>query len=185
MSTFQKLQTMSEKEFDVLQKNIDVLLVDEGHTEPSPIWSQISRKLEAHKIIITATPYRNDLFQFDIDAKSSYIFTFRNALDDGVLRDPAFSTVNEKELPDIIYKRISEQPCTICIVKCNTGSEVKKYYDMLSQKFKTLAIHDSFKNTDDECLKSSVPKKVSSQSWQVLIHQRKLDEGVDILMLKP
>lgn len=180
VSTFQKLQIMSENEFNVLKNNIDVLLVDEGHTEPSPIWSQISRKLEAHKIIITATPYRNDLFQFDIDAKSSYIFTFENALNDSVLRDPTFSTINEKEVAGVVYKRLSELPGTICIVKCNTGSEVKRYYDMLSQTFKTLAIHDSFTKTDDEGLKSSVPKKVASQSWQVLIHQRKLDEGVDI-----
>ena len=180
VSTFQKLQTMSAEEFEGLKNNIDVLVVDEGHSEPSPIWSQISRRLEAHKIIITATPYRNDLFQFDIDSKSSYIFTFKKALNDSVLKDPIFSTINEAQVVDAISQRLAEQEDTICIVKCNTGLEVKRYYDILSQTFRTLAIHDSLKGTNNEGLKSSVPKKVADQDWQVLVHQRKLDEGVDI-----
>lgn len=180
VSTFQKLQTMPVEEFEVLKNNIDVLVVDEGHSEPSPVWSQISRRLEAYKIIITATPYRNDLFQFDIDSKSSYIFTFENALNDGVLREPEFSTINEDRVLDEVSHRLKEQSGTICIVKCNTGEEVKRYYKIFHQRFKTLAIHDSLKGANDEGLKFSVPRKVADQDWEVLVHQRKLDEGVDI-----
>jgi superfamily II DNA or RNA helicase len=180
VSTFQKIQTMSAEEFEVLKNNIDVLVVDEGHSEPSPVWSQITRRLEVYKIIITATPYRNDLFQFDIDSKSSYIFTFKMALKDSVLREPIFSTINEVDVVDAVSQRLAEQKGTICIVKCNTGEEVRRYYRILSQKFRTLAIHDSLKGNDNEGLKSSVPRKVADQDWQVLVHQRKLDEGVDI-----
>ncbi|UYG06853.1 DEAD/DEAH box helicase [Halomonas sp. M4R1S46] len=180
VSTFQKLQTMSDEKFEALKRNIDVLVVDEGHSEPSPVWSHISRSLEKYKIIITATPYRNDLFQFDIDPKSSYIFTFKKALNDGVLRDPVFSTINEAQVLDAVSQRLVDQKGTVCIVKCDTGAEVERYYGLLSRKFKTLAIHDSFKGGDNENLKSSVPRKVAEQDWQVLVHQRKLDEGVDI-----
>lgn len=180
VSTFQKLQTMSAEEFEVLKNNIDLLMVDEGHSEPSPVWSHISRRLEAYKIIITATPYRNDLFQFDIASGLSYIFTFKKALSDGVLREPIFSTINENQVVQAVSQRLREQKGTICIVKCNTGEEVRRYYDILSQTFRTLAIHNSFKEKDTEGLKSSVPRKVAEQDWQVLVHQRKLDEGVDI-----
>jgi superfamily II DNA or RNA helicase len=180
VSTFQKLQSMSAGELGRLKNEIDLLIVDEGHSEPSPVWSQLSRNLDAHKIIITATPYRNDLFQFDIDADLSYIFTFGEAVEDEVLEEPLFSVINEQEVIDIVTERFRDQPDTICIVKCNTAAEVLRYYTLLSQSFETLALHQTFKNSDDENLKTAVPRKIADQGWKVLVHQRMLDVGVDI-----
>lgn len=65
VTTFQKLQTLSADELANLKENIDLLLVDEGHSEPSPVWSRLARALETQKIIITATPYRNYVAIYD------------------------------------------------------------------------------------------------------------------------
>ncbi|WP_146075559.1 DEAD/DEAH box helicase, partial [Vibrio jasicida] len=64
VSTFQKLQRFTKLQLDKLKKDIDLVIVDEGHAEPSPVWRTLVRGMNAHKIVITATPYRNDLFQF-------------------------------------------------------------------------------------------------------------------------
>ncbi len=85
VSTFQKLQHFDDAELALLKEHIDLIIIDEGHAEPSPVWKNLVRGMKAHKIVITATPYRNDLFQFDIDEGSSYIYTFEYALEDNIL----------------------------------------------------------------------------------------------------
>ncbi|QGZ72503.1 DEAD/DEAH box helicase [Aeromonas hydrophila] len=98
ISTFQKLQTLNEEELTILKSNIDLIIIDEGHSEPSPVWRTLVRGLKAHKIVITATPYRNDLFQFDINGSSSFIYSFERALSDGILCEPTFKTIEYDEL---------------------------------------------------------------------------------------
>ncbi|HAT3763092.1 TPA: DEAD/DEAH box helicase family protein, partial [Citrobacter freundii] len=65
-TTFQKLTSLSEEDVNQLKNSFQLILIDEGHAEPSPQWGSVIRKFESKKIIITATPYRNDLFSFDI-----------------------------------------------------------------------------------------------------------------------
>lgn len=77
-TTFQKITSLNESELLILKNSFNLILIDEGHAEPSPKWGATIRELVAKKIIITATPYRNDLFSFDIDVKHSYIYTYPN-----------------------------------------------------------------------------------------------------------
>ncbi len=79
VSTFQKLCDISNKQMIKMKKEFSFIIIDEGHAEPAPQWSKIVRGFSGHKIIITATPYRNDLFQFDINSSSGYIYTFKQA----------------------------------------------------------------------------------------------------------
>jgi superfamily II DNA or RNA helicase len=184
VSTFQKLQSMEADDLQVLKNNIDLLIIDEGHAEPSPLWSQIARGLGAHKIIITATPYRNDLFQFDINPASSYVFTFEKALDDEVLVEPDFSIVSRNELVARVTEQLQRQLGTKCIVKCKEFSDVEEYVDLFSRTLKTLGIHDRYSGDDRKNVKSIVSKKIAESDWDVIVHQRKLDEGVDIPQAK-
>ncbi len=55
VTTFQMLSSLPARTLSSLVEAIDLVIVDEGHSEPSPIWSEISRSFEAHKVIITAT----------------------------------------------------------------------------------------------------------------------------------
>lgn len=180
VTTFQKLQTLEASELAKLKEEVDLLLIDEGHSEPSPIWSKLARGLDSQKIIITATPYRNDLFQFDIDPLNSYIYTFEKALNDHILQNPTFSTIQSVDLNAEIQKLLKAQPGTKCIIKCKTFQDVQRYHDELADKYKTLGIHEKFSGDSRNNVTAHVPKNLGGSDWEVLVHQKKLDEGVDI-----
>ncbi|WP_429100455.1 DEAD/DEAH box helicase [Aeromonas veronii] len=184
ISTFQKLQSFNEDELKVLKNNIDLIIIDEGHSEPSPVWRTLVRGLKAHKIVITATPYRNDLFQFDINGNSSFIYSFERALSDGILCEPTFKTIEYDELINHIQYFFDLNPGTKCIIKCNKFSDIIDYYNLLNSHFKILAIHEQYANDKRDNVKSSVPKNLKESAYDIIIHQRKLDEGVDIPQAK-
>tara|TARA_R110001583_G_scaffold124593_1_gene275991 strand:+ start:8225 stop:11278 length:3054 start_codon:yes stop_codon:yes gene_type:complete len=184
VSTFQKLQSFTSAQLEELKQNIDLIIIDEGHAEPSPVWSTLVRGMGAHKIVITATPYRNDLFQFDVTADASFIYTFEKALADGVLKEPVFETMDPLNLSAAIRTFIGDHPGTKCIIKCNKFSDVKKYYNQLNDDFNLLAIHEQYSGDQRENVKSNVPANLKNSAYEVIIHQRKLDEGVDIPQAK-
>jgi superfamily II DNA or RNA helicase len=184
VSTFQKLQSMEADALQKLKGDIDLLIIDEGHSEPSPVWSQIARGIGAHKIIITATPYRNDLFQFDIDPESSFVYTFEKALEDEILVEPQFSMTDRHNLVSHVAALLQEQPDTKCIVKCKEFEDVQAYVDLFSPVLNTLGIHDRYRGDQRDNVKSTVSKKIAESDWDVIVHQKKLDEGVDIPQAK-
>ena len=183
-TTVQKITTLSESELDSIKDKIDLVIFDEGHAEPASKWSKAVRKFECKKIIITATPYRNDLFSFDIDVKHHYIYTFKSAVKNHDIIEPNFEIINK----DVLIKRIREikisQPKSICIVKCKEFSDVQQYFEWLKTEFNTVAIHDSYAKSDDENTLQSVPANIHEKDYEVIIHQRKLDEGVDLPQAK-
>ncbi len=184
VSTFQKLQSFTSTQLAELKQNIDLVIIDEGHSEPSPVWSTLVRGMDAHKIVVTATPYRNDLFQFDITADASFIYTFEKALEDGVLKEPEFESIAPQLLNASIRAFLEQYPGTKCIVKCNKFEDVERYYEQLNNEFDLLAIHDQYLGDQRKNAKSSVPVNLKNSSYEVIIHQRKLDEGVDIPQAK-
>lgn len=184
ISTFQKLQSFNEDELTELKNNIDLIIIDEGHSEPSPVWRTLVRGLKAHKIVITATPYRNDLFQFDINGNSSFIYSFERALSDGILCEPTFKKIEHDELKTHIRNFLDLNPGTKCIIKCNKFSDIIDYYNLLNSHFNILAIHEQYAKDKRGNVKSSVPKSLKESEYEIIIHQRKLDEGVDIPQAK-
>jgi late competence protein required for DNA uptake (superfamily II DNA/RNA helicase) len=184
VSTFQKLQSFTSAQLEELKQNIDLIIIDEGHAEPSPVWSTLVRGVGAHKIVITATPYRNDLFQFDVTADASFIYTFEKALADGVLKEPEFESIAPQQLSAHIRTFMDVNPGTKCIVKCNKFSDVESYYDQLNNDFNLLAIHEQYSGDQRDNVKSNVPANLKNSLYEVIIHQRKLDEGVDIPQAK-
>lgn len=179
-TTFQKITGLSESELLVLKNSFDLILIDEGHAEPSPKWGATIRELVAKKIIITATPYRNDLFSFDIDVKHSYIYTYKKATEDNVIVQPCFDTINIGQLTLKIRELKEEQPDSICIVKCKNFSDIQHYFSEFTSTFRTVAIHDQYETNQEEHKYNYVPQNLAELGYEVLIHQRKLDEGIDI-----
>lgn len=179
-TTFQKITSLSESDLSVLKNSFDLIMVDEGHAEPSPKWGATIRELIAKKIIITATPYRNDLFSFDIDVKHSYIYTYKKAIEDKVIVQPYFETIDVSQLTQEIRKLREEQPDSICIVKCKNFLDIERYFNELNSTFRTVAIHDQYETTPQKHKYNFVPQNLAELGYEVLIHQRKLDEGIDI-----
>ncbi|OPA93708.1 hypothetical protein BFW86_06430 [Pseudomonas fluorescens] len=180
VTTFQKLSSTDAVTLKAFTEAIDLIIIDEGHSEPSPVWSKISRSINAHKIIITATPYRNDLFKFDVSPDCSFIYTFKQALEHNVLCSPSFENLPEENLVERVKVLIDKQPGTKCIIKCRNHYEINRYEEIFSRSYKTIAIHQQFAGDGRENFKSVVPKALKTSDYQVIIHQRKLDEGVDI-----
>lgn len=184
VTTFQMLSSLSEVALSALVEAVDLVIVDEGHSEPSPIWSEISRSFRAHKVIITATPYRNDLFKFDVAPEWSYVYTYKHALEDNVLCEPVWESMAYERLLPRVKELLEQQPNTKCIVKCENVEAIELYAELFSPEFSVLAVHQQFSGDARENFKSTVPRSLKNSSYDVIIHQRKLDEGIDIPQAK-
>jgi hypothetical protein len=180
VTTFQKLGTLEAVALSTVQATFDLIIIDEGHAEPSPIWRTLVRGARAHKIVVTATPYRNDLFQFNVDADASYIYTFDEALEDSILRDPAFATIAASDVVERVLTYLAEYVDAKCIIKCKTFEEVERFYELFDPLTRAIAIHDRYVGDVRTNAKSSVPSDIAVSDFRVLIHQKKLDEGIDI-----
>ncbi len=97
ISTFQKLSMLTPEDLSKTQRFFDLIIIDEGHSEPSPVWREIVRQSDAIKVVITATPYRNDLFELNVDLDDYFIFTFKQAISDNIITEPNFIQVNSMD----------------------------------------------------------------------------------------
>lgn len=184
VTTFQKLVSFNSEQLTKLKEEIDLVIVDEGHSEPSPVWKGLVRDAGAHKIVITATPYRNDLFQFDIDESFSYIYTFEEALSQKILMEPVFCMAQGEGLIKSVTLFLQDHPGAKCIVKCKEFADIERYYNLLNDKFSVLAVHEQYVRDPRGNVKVDVPANLRDSDYQIIIHQRKLDEGVDIPQAK-
>ncbi|TDA44923.1 DEAD/DEAH box helicase [Burkholderia pyrrocinia] len=180
VTTFQKLSRLSPEILDKVKSSVDLIIIDEGHSEPSPIWSQVARGLNAKKIVVTATPYRNDLFAFDINSDFSEIYTFHEAAKKHDLVRPIFEQVKFPDLSSRVHEIFKEIPDAKCIIKCKNFEEIEKYSDIFSKSFKTLSIHQNYVGQSTNDKRASVPLDLGKSDWKIIVHQHKLDEGVDI-----
>ncbi len=179
-TTVQMITTLSESQLDSIKDKIDLVIFDEGHAEPASKWSKAVRKFKCKKLIITATPYRNDLFSFDIDVKHNYIYTFKKAVENYDIVDPHFEVANKDRLIERIKEIKSSQPDSVCIIKCKEFSDIQEYFELMKTEFNTVAIHEQYAKSSDENTIQNVPANIHEKDYEVIIHQRKLDEGVDI-----
>jgi superfamily II DNA or RNA helicase len=125
LATFQKLNHLEKDKLNVVRQSFDLIIIDEGHSEPSPVWQTLVRGGHAHKIVITATPYRNDLFQFDISPTASYIYTFAEAVTANIVKQPNFNVVEERNILRIVLEFLQQFPTSKCILKCKNFEKIE------------------------------------------------------------
>ena len=183
-TTVQMITALSESELDSIKDKIDLVIFDEGHAEPASKWSKAVRKFKCKKLIITATPYRNDLFSFDIDVKHHYIYTFKKAVENQDILEPIFEVIDKDRLFEKIKEIKASQPDSVCIIKCKEFSDVQEYFDLMKTEFNTVAIHEKYAKSSNENTLQNVPANISDKDYEVIIHQKKLDEGVDLPQAK-
>ncbi|MFK1128326.1 DEAD/DEAH box helicase [Pseudomonas aeruginosa] len=180
ITTFQKLAIIDEAALDKVQEDFDLIIVDEGHSEPSPVWREIIRKSKAIKVVVTATPYRNDLFELNVSLERFFVYTFKKACEDGVIVSPEFHVVRDDEVLAAVSGFLNENPGLKCIVKCKNLAEIHKYHDIFSADFITVSVHDRIENPGEGFKYQSVTQALKVEGIRIVIHQHKLDEGVDI-----
>lgn len=180
--------------YAALRDHIELVLFDEGHYEPAAKYSAGVRGLRKPVVLLSATPFRNDLKPFQIDASNIHIYRFAEAVEEKFIR--SVDVVQRQPAPD------AETFCADIIDFANTefGSDRSRWpriiihcedpgsITRLGERFITsgfkdqvVAIHDRFVPIGAGQLAwqhRSVPppRQTDAQIW---IHQYKLIEGID------
>lgn len=197
LCTNQSLQALRKVDtaFKKLRMWCDLVLVDEGHREPAPLWAEAVRDLESPTILFTATPYRNDLQLFDVDPAFTYSFTFGEALVAKIVRNVSFiagswalsgANVATEFVGQLIKSvaavatQLGVNESTIrVIVRCDDAEQIKSIVPILAGRGRTVVgLHETFNKSDGKNFAKEVPDPaiVTAQFW---VHQNKLLEGLD------
>jgi superfamily II DNA or RNA helicase len=202
VATFATLVTIFKKNRDKYNKlatKIAQVFVDEGHYEPAAEWGQAVKQLHKPTVLLTATPYRNDLKLFRISQENVHHFTHKDAEENEIIRGVDFKSLgvpqpNSRELeqwcnafaefwdrPD--KARLCENPRAI--ICCSTMQMVARVTSLLRERHRinAVGIHERFgkmKGEKKEWLKQRTPEpKDPDIGFDVWVHQNKLTEGID------
>ncbi len=194
--TIQMLHSMKRRgssEYVLLQRHVDLLIVDEGHYEPAFSWRDAIRGIPAPKVLFTATPFRNDLKLFDVDFGHAYSYTFHAAVADHTIRNvivrPRPSCSSPKGFVDDVLTfydatyptaaKMHEPPRVI--IRCDSEATIRQIGAALAKASRSyILIHENFddKNASKRRERRTVPEPDHEPAlfW---VHQFKLLEGID------
>lgn len=197
VSTFATLNAIRREHpetYKILSQSISLVVVDEGHYEPAVKWGKSVKGLKRRTVLLTATPYRNDLklFQITNPKRSTYHFTHRDAVKRKIIRklrlDLLASDLDLKSLSAAFAEAWKKEkrnkslasPNPRAIVCCAKDEDITQVVSYLRKaKLTAIGIHEQFEKQDDKDLYKRVvpnPKKEKAEIW---VHQNKLTEGLD------
>lgn len=94
---------------------------------------------------------------------------------------PQYDQVDgETELVAGILDYLGTHKDVKCIIKCKNLEEIQKYHDLLSQSFTTASVHERLEIDETQNKFKRVGPALKVEGLRVIIHQHKLDEGIDI-----
>jgi superfamily II DNA or RNA helicase len=180
--------------YDTLATKLSQIFVDEGHYEPAVEWGQAVKQLKVPTLLLTATPYRNDLKLFRVGPENVFHFTHAQAEEERIIR--ALS-LHEMSIPEPTQHRDLIAWCdefgayweatrekriatgARAIICCNNMATVKTVTNRLRRTgINALGIHDRFGEERRACLKKDTPDP-HAVDFEVWVHQNKLTEGLD------
>lgn len=184
------------KQYDILRRRCNAVIVDEGHYEPAQTWSQAIRGLGKPVALITATPYRNDLKPFHFDNSAIHVSRYAELTDNRVLRgveivqeSPAAARSPEAFVNSVIssfIKYYGAPPSSDrkLIIRCRKRVDIEQIGELLRAHSRVgdniVCLHENFKPNRQrpwELRQPPDPETVGSPV--VWVHQHKLLEGVD------
>jgi hypothetical protein len=187
------LRSDRSSEYEALSNEISLVVVDEGHYEPAIEWGKSVKGLETRTLLLTATPYRNDLKLFRITdpTNATHHFKHHDAVEQGIIRDVQFN--NSLPIGDIdaatkafvtawnTAKSDGKMPSKSprAIIYCADHIAIEKVVARLvNKRIKAIGIHDRFEKRVGSILLHKVPKPKENEA-EVWVHQNKLTEGLD------
>ena len=198
ITTIQSLVTIYQEEIDKyleLQQKINLVIFDEGHREPSLIWSKAINKLHKKTILFTATPYRNDnaLFHFH-KSKYKYSLTFSNAIKLGLIKNFSFKVIPENSLESyesfssFILNILQDSGDQKILIRCKSSDEVLQLTKTINDKYQNdynkniaLGCHSNFYHEQVDYLVDDGEEIFKNiDSYRILIHENMLIEGINI-----
>jgi superfamily II DNA or RNA helicase len=190
MQGLTQLQSSYPNKYKKLARNIDLVLVDEGHREPASNWARAIRDLKKPTVLFTATPYRNDWRLFRLDPDFTCAFYFSEAEKNKFIRKVKFHEIDcERKVVPFVDKLIAfyNRECRSgrkpsndrVIVRCATKEHVEAIALELEAKgCSVLAIHEDLEANAEagKFVKVPDPREHNAIFW---VHQNKLMEGLD------
>jgi superfamily II DNA or RNA helicase len=197
VATFATLISVFKRDpnrYEALSEKLSQVLVDEGHYEPAVEWGQAVKQLKAPTLLLTATPYRNDLKLFRVLPEHVFHYTHADAERDKIIRTLTFREMDASEPRqprDLIAwcdefaafwngsqkKALPED--ARAIVCCADMVTVKKVTTRLRKLgINSLGIHERFGEEKQPWLKRDAPNP-RAVDFDVWVHQNKLTEGLD------
>ena len=175
-----------------LSKKIDLVVVDEGHYEPAVEWGKSVKGLKKLTVLMTATPYRNDLKLFQIsDAKKSvWQFRHHEAQSRQIIRSLDFESLGPgNDLNGLItnfiayWKNATKSNSLVsatprAIICCSDAISIETVVARLKGNgIAALGVHDRFSRDATKGHFHDVPP--TGTNAEVWVHQYKLVEGLD------
>lgn len=174
----------------------DAVFVDEGHYEPARSWSRTIRGLKAPTVLVTATPYRNDLKLFEIDPEAVHVTRYDELLEANILRrvevveaDPAALATQEafvQSVYDTFVAQYGAAPSAErkLIIRCDGEETVRQIGNVLRAHplgaAGVVCLHERFSPaTSQDWERRQPPDPEAADAPAVWVHQYKLLEGVD------
>jgi superfamily II DNA or RNA helicase len=192
-ATLNDLRRDHSEIYSSLADTISLVIVDEGHYEPAVEWGKSVKGLNTKTLLLTATPYRNDLKLFRITdpQKSTHHFTHKQAIEKSIIREASFETLDsltdiqslseafvEKWLEAKKKKKLPSRTPR-AILCCSGATEIESTVAFLRRAgLKALGVHEQFEDSKDPNLLKEVPDPQSTD-WDIWVHQNKLTEGLD------
>lgn len=192
-ATLNELRLNDADTYVTLAKAISLVIVDEGHYEPAVEWGKSVKGLNTKTVLLTATPYRNDLKLFRITdpKRSTYHFTHKQAVDQEIIRELNFEELNSRNdiqsLSDSFAKKwkTAKRAKTLpsrtprAIICCYDAIDIEEAVTNLRHAgLKAIGLHEQFEASTDPNLLKDVPDPKSTDS-EIWVHQHKLTEGID------
>ncbi|RBC02532.1 hypothetical protein C3E97_007140 [Pseudomonas sp. MWU12-2115] len=191
-SALTELRRTNEPLYLELALFIETVVVDECHYEPAIEWGRAVKGLRKPTVLLTATPYRNDLKLFRIKNTQSSIFHFTHeeAEAKGIIRKLAFVPLsNAVDIPTLCKDFIREwqeaetskklaSAHPRAIVCCATANDIREVVGILQKAgLSAIGIHEQFEGSKEVALVKDVP--LLNNPAQIWVHQNKLTEGLD------
>jgi len=196
VATFATLVTLFKQyreKYDELAGKLAQVFIDEGHYEPAVEWGQAVKQLRRPTVLLTATPYRNDLKLFRISKKHVHHYTHAKAEADSIVRPVTFQPlgVREPTAPELAtwcdaFARFWTGPAKHALHKepraiicCANMATVQRVTTLLRKHgIDALGLHERFTDPKKSWLKQDTPDP-RSVKFDVWVHQNKLTEGLD------
>lgn len=199
VSTIQLVNDMARTNdpgYGRLQAKCDVVIVDEGHYEPANTWSLSIRGLKLPTVLVTATPYRNDLKPFEFDETYVHVSRYSELLAGSFLREVEISQAPPQaaESPsgfvdsvlDHFFIQYGSYPSADrkLIVRCRSKEQIEQVGDFMRRHAGgsggVLCLHENFASDVNRTWERRQPTDPEAPSAPAIwVHQHKLLEGVD------
>lgn len=201
VSTIQLVNDMAgnranDAAYDRLAESCDAVIVDEGHYEPARRWSQALRGLGRPIVLVTATPYRNDLKLFDFDKTALYVSKYSELMASRILRkvdvvqaspqsvlDPS-TFVNSVMSEFVGYYGAAPTSQRKLIIRCRSRDQIRQIGDLIrAHQYGgggVICLHEGFAPDPDrpwEMRQPTDPEVAAAPA--IWVHQHKLLEGVE------